>query len=212
VPFLVDFGGLEAKPTHLRDPSRSAARAHRGQVAGINRNRWLVSAGLGCWFRPDWVAGFGRNAHEVATAKGAQPRTAYPAPWAAAALDEWLCVRGRSPGPLLRACDAAGAVLEGGMSGEAIRRRLRRRAAQGALEAVRPHDGRRSYISALLQVTDLSTAALAAGHAKTTSTLRYDRRPATRVATAAATLSLDDASAAPACSGPGRLVLEPSVH
>jgi len=149
---------------------------------------------------------------EVATAKGARPRTAYPASWAAAALDDWLCVRGRSPGPLLRACDVAGAVLERGMSGEAIRRRLRHRAAQAALEAVRPHDGRRSYISALLQVTDLSTAALAAGHAKTTSTLRYDRRPAARVAKAAATLSLDDASAAPACSDHRRLVLEPSVH
>ena len=63
VPFLVDLGGLEVKPTHLRDPSRSAARLHPGQVAGINRNRWPLSSGLGGWFAPDWVGGFARNAH-----------------------------------------------------------------------------------------------------------------------------------------------------
>src|SRR5579875_2126692 len=53
VPFLVDLGGLGVKPTHLRDPSRSAARLHPGQVAGINRNRWPLSSGLGGWFRPE---------------------------------------------------------------------------------------------------------------------------------------------------------------
>ena len=49
-------------PTHLREPSRSAAPLHPGQVAGINRNRWPLSSGLGGWIPPDWVAGFGRNA------------------------------------------------------------------------------------------------------------------------------------------------------
>ena len=69
MPFFVD-GGLEAKPTHPRVPSRSAARLHPGQVAGINRIGWPVSSGLGGRFPPDWVAGFLRNAqsadhHEV---------------------------------------------------------------------------------------------------------------------------------------------------
>ena len=50
-------------PPHPRDLSRSAARLHPGQVAGINRNRWPLSSGSGGRFRPDWVAGFGRNAH-----------------------------------------------------------------------------------------------------------------------------------------------------
>lgn len=63
MPFVVDLGGLEAKPTHPRVPSRSAARRHLRQVAGINRNGWPDSAGLGGRFAPDWVAGFGRNAH-----------------------------------------------------------------------------------------------------------------------------------------------------
>ncbi len=64
MPFLVDLGGLEAKPTHPRDPSRSAARLHPGQVAGINRIGWPLSTGLGGRFPPDWVAAFHRNAHE----------------------------------------------------------------------------------------------------------------------------------------------------
>lgn len=131
---------------------------------------------------------------EVAVAKGSRPRSAYPAPWAAALLEEWVAVRGAAPGALLRACDAAGVVLEQGLGGEAIRRRLARRAEQAGLDPVRPHDGRRSYITALLCVTDLSTAALAAGHQKTSSTLRYDRRPAARVAAAAARLSLEEAA------------------
>ena len=62
MPLLVDFDGLEAKPTPTRARARSAVPLHPGQVAGINRNRWPISAGLGGRFPPDQVADFDRNA------------------------------------------------------------------------------------------------------------------------------------------------------
>ena len=62
MPFSVDLGGLEAKPTHHALCSASAVQPHAGQVAGINRNGWPLSSGLGGRFAPDWVADFSRIA------------------------------------------------------------------------------------------------------------------------------------------------------
>jgi integrase len=172
-----------------RGDDRRATAARDAAIVALLFGSGLRRAEAGALELADWDPK--RVEITVKAAKGARHRIAYPAPWAAEALEEWIDLRGRAPGPLLRACDAAGAVLERGLGGEAIRRRLRQRAQQAGLGPVRPHDGRRSYISALLEVTDLATTALAAGHKKTTSTIRYDRRPAARAAKAAGTLSLD---------------------
>ena len=73
MPLLVDFDGLEAKPTPTRARARSAVPLHPGQVAGINRNRWPISAGLGGRFPPDQVADFDRNAQHPGVGRSPQP-------------------------------------------------------------------------------------------------------------------------------------------
>jgi len=65
VPQMVDLDGREATPIPPERWWRSAARSHPAEVAGINRNRWPEWSGLGGRFRPDWVAGFGRNAQHA---------------------------------------------------------------------------------------------------------------------------------------------------
>ena len=64
MPFSVDLGGLEAKPTHHALSRASVVQRHAGQVAGINRNGWPLSSGLGGRFAPDSVADFSRIAHQ----------------------------------------------------------------------------------------------------------------------------------------------------
>lgn len=100
-----------------------------------------------------------------------------PLPAAAVvALAAWLELRGGAPGPLL--CPVRGrSVTLRRMSSQAIMTALLRRAADGGVPHLSPHDLRRSYITGLLRAgADLSTVQRLAGHASVTTTTRYDRR------------------------------------
>jgi len=100
-----------------------------------------------------------------------------PVPAAAAeALRAWLELRGGAPGPLL--CPVrGGTVTLRRMSSQAIMTALLRRAGDGGVPHLSPHDLRRSYITGLLRAgADLSTVQRLAGHASVTTTTRYDRR------------------------------------
>ncbi|MGD0949526.1 MAG: site-specific integrase [Candidatus Binatia bacterium] len=102
--------------------------------------------------------------------KGRKPRICYATNGAADALADWLQLRGSD----------AGALFWGlrHMIGHAFHVICAKRARQAGVKAFTPHDGRRTFISDLLDAgADISLVQRLAGHANVTTTARYDRRP-----------------------------------
>ena len=133
--------------------------------------------------------------------KGDRARLAYAPPGARAALDAWLAVRGRAPGPLLAPVLQAGAVVRGPISGKSLALRVRLRARRAGILHPRaadkskrrcsPHDLRRTFISrALDRGLDLAMVQSLAGHVSPVTTARYDLRPEAARAEAARRLDL----------------------
>ena len=83
--------------------------------------------------------------------KGGRQRLVPLSPTVGPALGAWLALRGDWPGPLFFPLGRTGTVRPGqGLSGEAVRQLLRRRALAAGGAAVSPHDLRRSYAGDLL--------------------------------------------------------------
>jgi site-specific recombinase XerC len=146
------------------------------------RDAALVALGYGCGLRIAELAALELDAIEGRAAqlvgKGEKERRVYMPAGAAAALDEWLAVRGREAGPIFVAISRTGEVSRAGVSAHALRKRLERRREQAGLPSCSPHDLRRSWIGAMLDSgADLSTVQTLAGHADPATTARYDRRP-----------------------------------
>jgi integrase/recombinase XerD len=96
---------------------------------------------------------------------------------AAAALREWLAVRGQEPGPLFVPVSKRGRLLARHLSDKAVTWILQTRATAAGVGAFSPHDLGRTFISSLLDASvDLATVADLAGHANISTTARYDRR------------------------------------
>ena len=113
----------------------------------------------------------------VRHAKGNRDRVVYATNGAADALADWLAVRGDEAGPLFLPVNKGGVVGGHRLTGQAVLYILRRRAAQGGVTRLSPHDLRRTFISDLLDLgADISTVQRLAGHAQVTTTTRYDRR------------------------------------
>lgn len=113
----------------------------------------------------------------VRHAKGNRDRVVYATNGAADALADWLVVRGTEDGPLFLPVNKGGVVGGHRLTGQAVLYILRRRALQGGVTRLSPHDLRRTFISDLLDLgADLSTVQRLAGHAQVTTTTRYDRR------------------------------------
>jgi site-specific recombinase XerD len=109
--------------------------------------------------------------------KGNRDRVVYATNGAADALADWLAVRGEEAGPLFLPVNKGGVVGGHRLTGQAVLYILRRRAQQGGVTRLTPHDLRRTFISDLLDLgADISTVQRLAGHAQVTTTTRYDRR------------------------------------
>jgi len=109
--------------------------------------------------------------------KGNRDRTGFATNGAADALADWLAVRGEVDGPLFLPVNKGGVVGSQRLTGQAVLYILRRRAAQGGVTRLTPHDLRRTFISDLLDLgADISTVQRLAGHASITTTTGYDRR------------------------------------
>jgi integrase len=109
--------------------------------------------------------------------KGNRDRVVYATNGAADALQDWLEVRGEAEGPLFLPVNKGGVVGGHRLTGQAVLYILRRRALQGGVTRLTPHDLRRTFISDLLDLgADISTVQRLAGHAQVTTTTRYDRR------------------------------------
>jgi integrase len=109
--------------------------------------------------------------------KGNRDRVVYATNGAADALADWLVVRGEMDGPLFLPVNKGGLIGGHRLTGQAVLYILRRRAVQGAVTRLTPHDLRRTFVSDLLDAgADIVTVQHLAGHAQVTTTARYDRR------------------------------------
>jgi integrase len=113
----------------------------------------------------------------VRSGKGRKDRTTYLDGGAAAALWDWLAVRGATPGPLLCPVNKGGRITIRRLSDQAVLGALQKRAKQATVKRFSPHDLRRTFISDLLDAgADIATVQRMAGHASPETTSRYDRR------------------------------------
>jgi integrase len=113
----------------------------------------------------------------VRSGKGRKDRTTYLDGGAAAALADWLAVRGATAGPLLCPVNKGGRITIRRLSDQAVLGALQKRAAQAKVRIFSPHDLRRTFISDLLDAgADIATVQRMAGHASPETTSRYDRR------------------------------------
>lgn len=110
--------------------------------------------------------------------KGNKERQVFLASGGTGALEAWLAVRGKEPGPLLHPVRKGGHIIRRAMSAQAVHDALRALARTAGVERLSPHDARRSWVGNLLDAgCDLATAQRLAGHASPNVTSRYDRRP-----------------------------------
>jgi integrase/recombinase XerD len=109
--------------------------------------------------------------------KGNRDRTGFATNGTAAALQDWLEVRGDEAGPLFLPVNKGGVIGGHRLTGQAVLYILRRRAVQGGVTRLTPRDLRRTFVSDLLDAgADIVTVQHLAGHAQVQTTARYDRR------------------------------------
>lgn len=125
--------------------------------------------------------------------KGGKERLVPLSPAIGPLLERWLDSRGGWDGPLFCPIDRSGALRRGrGVTGEAIRQVLARRAMAAGVAALSPHDLRRTYAGDLLDAgADLPAVQQLMGHASPSTTSRYDRRGDRARRVAAERLTLD---------------------
>ena len=149
--------------------TRDAALIAMLRGAGLRRAE-VVSLKLGD-FTPE------TGALAVRNGKGGKERTVYLPPGAIELVSDWLCARGRKPGPLLCPIRKGGTIQYRHLSAQAVLLIVQKRAAQAGVEAFSPHDFRRTFCSDLLDAgVDIVTVQKLAGHASPLTTAKYDRR------------------------------------
>ena len=163
-----------------------------GTASGA-RDAAALALMFGCGLRRDEAAGatvadyIAERGELRIVGKGNRQRTAYATGGGKRALDAWLAIRGPDDGPILAPVNKGGAVDVGvGLSGQALRKRIVRRASQAGIPTTSPHDLRRSFVTAALEAgADVVMVQKLVGHANPQTTVRYDRRPDAAKAAAA---------------------------
>lgn len=114
---------------------------------------------------------------EIREGKGNKERTVYLPVDAVQIVENWLDLRGRSPGALLCPIRKGGAISIRHLHSDAVYKILVKRATQAKIDAFSPHDFRRTFCSDLLSSgVDLVTVQKLAGHSSPEVTAKYDRR------------------------------------
>ena len=111
--------------------------------------------------------------------KGGKDRTVYLPESALDALNEWLQVRGATPGALFTRIRKGDNLSLEGMSNQAVYDIMGARAEKAGVKEFSPHDLRRTYAGDMLDHgADLSTVQKLMGHSSPQTTAQYDRRGA----------------------------------
>jgi integrase/recombinase XerD len=147
------------------------------------RLRALVAVSLFCGLRVSEAVGLqlddieqqqGERVLRV-MGKGSKPRTVVlPAP-AVAAIEEWLAVRGRHPGPLFVTTKAGAATDTGSaLDVRAAHREIRALGERVGITGLHPHALRHTYaVTAVDAGVDVLVLATTMGHASVTTTMIY---------------------------------------
>lgn len=125
------------------------------------------------------LADFAADSGEVRvrSGKGNKDRLTYVQGLGCTAVEVWLQLRGREPGPLFVPIHRSGRVRMRRMREQSIYDILKRRAAAAGIPPFSPHDLRRTFAGDLLDAgADISTVQQLLGHASVVTTQRYDRR------------------------------------
>jgi site-specific recombinase XerD len=163
---LLEVCTADPKPAGARDAAMLAllysTGLRRAELAGLQLEDYIPETGE----------------LRVLRGKGRKDRLVYAAGGAAAALEDWLAVRGAEPGPLFRPVNKGGRVLGGRLSERAVYDALKKRQRQARLDRpLTPHDLRRTFVGDMLDAgADIATVQALAGHASPATTARYDRR------------------------------------
>lgn len=122
----------------------------------------------------------------VQRGKGNKARLVYLTGGALHAVRAWVGVRGDAPGALITRIGKGGRLTTDGISVTALYDIVVKRAADAGLIATSPHDLRRTFVTAMLDVgADVLAVKRIAGHSSTNTTERYDRSADRRAEAAA---------------------------
>jgi integrase len=113
---------------------------------------------------------------KVRSGKGGKDRTVYLADGVLPIIEDWLEIRGRVAGALICHINKSGAVTLRQLTPQAVLFILEKRGTEAGVTNFSAHDFRRTFISELLDSTDIVTVQKLAGHASPELTSRYDRR------------------------------------
>lgn len=179
VAALLEACAADATPAGVRDAALIAVLvstgARRSEAVALELRDYEIAAG----------------ALKIRSGKGRKDRIVYVTGGAATTLADWLTLRGSAPGRLFTATTKGGHATLRGMTDQAVRLILQRRAAQAGVADFTPHDLRRTNITELLDAgADIATVQRLAGHADPATTARYDRRGEAAKKEAAARLDL----------------------
>ncbi|MBD2505626.1 tyrosine-type recombinase/integrase [Anabaena azotica] len=128
------------------------------------------------------VKDFGRedNSLKIRLGKGGKSRTVYLPPGAVLVIEDWLRIRGKSPGALICPVKRGGHIHIKHLTDQAVMAICLKRAETSGVNPFSPHDFRRTFITRLLEAgVDVLTVCELAGHANPATTQKYDLRSET---------------------------------
>jgi site-specific recombinase XerD len=119
----------------------------------------------------------GNGAMLVRLGKGKKDRTVYLPESVIGVVEQWIAIRGKTPGPLLCQVNKAGRVVLQRLTPQAVLYLLQKRAKEAGVASFSPHDFRRTFAGDLLDAgIDLVTVQKLMGHSSPDTTSRYCRR------------------------------------
>ena len=150
-------------------------------IRGV-RDKAIIAICYGCGLRREELASLPYKSYKKGirkiqvTGKGRKQRSIRIPPNTCAHLEEWLDLRGRDDGPMWHSITKDNRIQrKEGISTQSIYDLLGKRAQQAAIASCTPHDLRRTFVTVVLEMTDLSTAQHMARHANPATTVIYDK-------------------------------------